>query len=68
MSTKPISKTRAAELVAVAYPMWTGDEIRRFLDHPELNIDLGRGRSVTAFPSAKADEQVNVVGLTYTGR
>lgn len=67
MSTKPISKTRAAELVSVAYPMWTQDEIRNFLNHPELNIALGRGRSITAFPSAKATDTVNVVGLTYTG-
>lgn len=66
-TTKPISKMRAAELIMQAYPAWTSTEVSRFLNHPELNIDLGRGRSITAFPSAKAEETPRVVGLTYTG-
>lgn len=65
--TKPIARRRAIALIEEAYPTWTPCEAETALDHPGLDLDLGHGRKLVNYPSAKPSTGA-VIGLTYTGR
>jgi hypothetical protein len=65
-TVRSISKRKAEELAAAAYPVWTPQEIDAALRTPNLDLDIGRDQSIVYYPSA--NHRDSAYGVQYRSR